>query len=76
MLLREIIAVYSDNKMKYINKIRSQNTELFNAEVDGTYRYHCALKNTKIMYRFNVFRRNLTAFLRASSHHIALFRDK
>jgi hypothetical protein len=37
MLFREIIAVYSDNHMKYVKTVSGRNVELLNAKSDGTY---------------------------------------
>jgi hypothetical protein len=42
MLLKEIIAVYSDNSTKSINTTYDQNSELLNIKEGGTYRYNWA----------------------------------
>jgi hypothetical protein len=45
MLLREIIAVYSENHMKPLNTLCPQSTELLMLKhVVQFYTYHCALK--------------------------------
>jgi hypothetical protein len=43
-VVKEIIAVYSENHMKPINKLSEQNEELLITEAGGTYSYHWALK--------------------------------
>jgi hypothetical protein len=43
MLFKEIIAVYSENRTKYINIFSGQNVELMNVKAGGPYSYHCAL---------------------------------
>jgi hypothetical protein len=44
MLLKEIIAVYSENHTKPINTFCGHSAELLNVKVGGTSSYHCALK--------------------------------
>jgi hypothetical protein len=43
MLYRELIAIYNENRTKFINTFCEQNAELLNVEEDITYSYHCAL---------------------------------
>jgi hypothetical protein len=43
MLFREVIAVYSENRMKSMN-LCGQNAELSILKSDGTYAYHWALR--------------------------------
>jgi hypothetical protein len=44
MLFKEIIAVYSENHMKYITTLCRQNEELLNVKASDTHSYHCVLK--------------------------------
>jgi hypothetical protein len=44
MLLREIIAVHTENHTKPINTLCGQNAELLIVKAGGTYSYHWALK--------------------------------
>jgi hypothetical protein len=43
-LFKKIIAVYSENYMKYINTHYGQSAELLIVKTGGTYSYHWALK--------------------------------
>jgi hypothetical protein len=43
MMLKDIIAVYSENYTKPINTPCGQNTELLNVKAGGTYSYDWAL---------------------------------
>jgi hypothetical protein len=43
MLFEEIITVYSENHMKPINTLCSQNAKLLSVKADGTHNYHWAL---------------------------------
>jgi hypothetical protein len=51
MLLREIIAVYSEKHAKPVNKsvLCGKNAELLNVTIRGTYWYHCVLKGLKFL---------------------------
>jgi hypothetical protein len=42
MPCKEIIAVYCENRPKYINSSCGQYAKLLNGKVGGTYSYHCA----------------------------------
>jgi hypothetical protein len=45
MLFKEIIADYSENYAKPINKICGQNAEAVTMKVGGTYTYLCTLES-------------------------------
>jgi hypothetical protein len=52
MLLREIIAVYSENHKKSISKLCGQNAELLIIKSRGTYSYHWASKYNETLYEY------------------------
>jgi hypothetical protein len=47
MLFREIIAAYSENYTKPINKLCGQNAELMNVKVGGIYKLPLCFKRAK-----------------------------
>lgn len=51
MVLKEIVAVFSENRVKPINSVCRQNTNLLNVKEGDTYRYHWALNVLSRMYR-------------------------
>jgi lipoate-protein ligase B len=42
-LFKEIIAVYTENHTKHINKLCGKNAELLNVKAGGKVSYHCVL---------------------------------
>jgi hypothetical protein len=45
MLFGETVAVYCENHTAHINTLCVQNAEFLYNTADGTYSYHCALKD-------------------------------
>jgi hypothetical protein len=64
MLYRDLTAVHCENHVNHINTLCAQTPRFLNVTADGTYSYHCALKDYENYAVAVTFSRYLTALAR------------